>query len=138
MSSRQYRTSLRNSENNSVQSRRVTIDTPSKSKSKPDLQKLSLRELIAGRTHTAVGDIQFDCPPLTFPPWAEFVGSIGNTVYFENPRQPFGLLNLINYTPNQMDRLRSCVASHKQQRQKQDNIQLAFTYGKMIKSDELQ
>ena len=94
----------------SKQSKKVTICTPEPEK--PDLRNVSLREIIASRTHTAVGDVQFDCPPVPFTPPGEFVESYGGVTVLANPVDSNGLLNIVNYTSNQMMRLRSCVKSH--------------------------
>lgn len=43
----------------------------------------SLIEIIHGKTHTAVGDIQFDCPPMVFSPHPKVLAQYGGVTVVE-------------------------------------------------------
>jgi hypothetical protein len=71
-----------------------------------------LIEIIHGKTHTAVGDIYFDCPPMVFSPHPKVLAQYGGVTVVETKCDTTSVVNLLGYTPNDLKRLKSCIKNY--------------------------
>lgn len=100
--------------------------------------RLDLIEIMHTKTHAACGDVQFDCPTVLFSPPREIIAQYGSTTVVAVKADYKPISTLLDFTENEIKRLRTCVSRFKNMETREKNVKYALTHGKKIKQDELE